>query len=105
MRESYRNKKFDRFMHKIVLLALLVKTARTVSLTVYRYLRCFLVDFVFYINKLAFKTLNNTLNDQFLKKTFFFMLRYGSRSYNFSMLKKGNNMHFCYATVDAKLRF
>jgi hypothetical protein len=29
------------------------------------------------------------------------MLRYGSRPYNFSMLKKMKKLHFWYATVDA----
>jgi hypothetical protein len=45
-------------MHKIVLLALLVKTARTVPFIVYRFKRCFWGIFVFLFKKSAFKTLN-----------------------------------------------
>jgi hypothetical protein len=70
-------------MHKIFILALPVKTARTVPFTVIN--AVFLAIFVFLFKKLAFKT----LNDQFKKKRSYFMLRYGSRSYNFSVLKKG----------------
>ena len=61
----------------------------------------FTLIFVIFAKKLASKT----LNDQFLQKTLFFMLRYGSRSYNFYRVKKRKKLHFWYATVDAKFRF
>jgi hypothetical protein len=51
-------------VHKIVPLALLVKTARTVPFTAIN--AVLLAIFVFFFNKLAIKTLHDTLNDQFL---------------------------------------
>ena len=56
-REAYRNIKFDRFMHKTVLLALLFKTARTVSFTVIY--AVFMAIFVLFFDRLALKTLND----------------------------------------------
>jgi hypothetical protein len=47
-------------MHKIVLLALLVKTAQTIPFAL------FLAIFVFFFKKLAIKTLYETLNDRSL---------------------------------------
>jgi hypothetical protein len=62
-------------MHKIVLLALLVKTARTAPFIVY----CFLAIFVEKIS------VENAERSIFYKKRSYCMLRYGSQSYNFSV--------------------
>jgi hypothetical protein len=70
-------------MHEIVFLAKFAKTARTLPFTVINAI--FLAIFAFLFKKLAFKR----LNDQILLKRSYFMLRYGSRSYNIYALKKG----------------
>jgi hypothetical protein len=88
-------------MHKVVLLAKLVKTA----FAVYRYYRCFLAFLCFSFKNQRLKRCTIRCTIDFDKKNSLLLCNGTVRAHNTFPCLKMEKMHFWYATVHAKLRF